>query len=250
VARDLLLLHGWGMDRRVWEPVLPELSGPCRVHNLGLPGYPGSCIPLPAATEPMTGQSLLDHWSDRYLAAAPAGAVWLGWSLGAMIVMNAALRSPGAMKAAILVAPTPRFIAGDGWDAGVAPGVIRDFLDSVRAGDRGILRRFVLLQARDSGSGGETASILGACLADRTIQDSVLEAGLTVLAQVDLRRRLEELNLPVLVIHGEADRVVPAVAGAWIADRVPRGELVSMPTGHAPFVAKPREFAKKVLAWI
>lgn len=249
MTRDLVLLHGWAMNRRVWEPVLPVLSGSCRVHNLGLPGYPGGCGEA-AAAEVETGQSLLDRWSDQCLAAAPSGAVWLGWSLGAMVVMNALLRAPDMIEAAVLTAPTPRFVAGEDWDAGIAPDVMREFLRGMRIADRRVLRRFVTLQSGNGDAGRGTARALNECLVGAAAGASVLAAGLKVLEEVDLRPHLHRLHSPVLVIHGTKDCVVPPAAGAWIADRAARGELVSMATGHAPFVASPQEFASRVLSWI
>lgn len=38
---------------------------------------------------------------------------------------------------------------------------------------------------------------------------------------------------PVLVVHGDQDRMVPAAHGAWLADRLPRGDLRLVPgAGH------------------
>lgn len=42
---------------------------------------------------------------------------------------------------------------------------------------------------------------------------------------VDLRDRLAEITIPVLVCHGSADRVVPTEAGVALARDLPRGEL-------------------------
>jgi pimeloyl-ACP methyl ester carboxylesterase len=32
---DLALVHGWGLGRHAWEPVLEALAQRCRVHHAG-----------------------------------------------------------------------------------------------------------------------------------------------------------------------------------------------------------------------
>lgn len=250
MERDLVLLHGWAMSGRVWEAVTPALSAACRVHNLGLPGYGRIDDRRPTRDGTVDGQTVLDRWSDACLAAAPAGAIWLGWSLGALVVMNAALRSPGRLEAAVLVSATPKFTGEEDWRAGVAPGVMRGFLDALRTNDRRALKRFVMLQAGGSDDIRLARRTLMHSLAGAEVDRTTLEAGLDVLEQVDLRARLGDIDLPVLVVHGAGDRVVPAAAGAWLASRVPSGELVSLDAGHAPFATRPREFSEAVLEWI
>ena len=39
---DLVLVHGWGMNAAVWEPLLPAMSAHFRVTVLELPGHGGS----------------------------------------------------------------------------------------------------------------------------------------------------------------------------------------------------------------
>jgi pimeloyl-ACP methyl ester carboxylesterase len=47
----LLLIHGLGGSRTVWEPVLPLLEGEREVHAVDMPGF-GAAPPLPERTEP------------------------------------------------------------------------------------------------------------------------------------------------------------------------------------------------------
>ena len=47
----LLLIHGLGGTRTVWEPVIPLLEGEREVHAIDMPGF-GSAPPLPPEVEP------------------------------------------------------------------------------------------------------------------------------------------------------------------------------------------------------
>ena len=57
-----------------------------------------------------------------------------------------------------------------------------------------------------------------------------------MLAQVDLRPRLREINIPTLVFVSPNDRVVPPSAGRLIAERLPNARLVEFSAGHAAMI--------------
>lgn len=243
-ARDLVLLHGWAMTRRVWDAVIPGLEAAFRVHNLALPGY-DDVDPAADRYPAMSGREILDQWSDNLSAGVPPGALWIGWSLGALVVMNALRRAPARVRGAVLVSATPRFIRAGDWDAGVEPDVMRGFYEGMRTNDDRTLRRFVLLQADDRSA----IRTLSGCVAGGDVDKRALEAGLRVLEEVDLRAELPDINAPVRVVHGAGDRIVPPAAGAHLAERLPNAGLVTLDAGHAPFVECPRAFTEAVLAW-
>jgi pimeloyl-ACP methyl ester carboxylesterase len=58
-------------------------------------------------------------------------------------------------------------------------------------------------------------------------------AQFAAIARHDARDRLRELETPVLVVHGEEDRLVPASAGRALAALIPDAELALLPRcGH------------------
>jgi len=276
--RDLVLLHGWAMSPRVWAPVLEALSAEFRIHNLALPGYEGTpdgaCHgPAAGGGEILAHETLahetlahetlahetlahetlahetLAQWAAACQARAPAGALWMGWSLGAMVALQAALDPAARIAGLILVSATPRFTRGGGWRHGLDRGALRGFLDGLRTGDRRLLKRFLLLQAGESDDARDLSRRLAEGAAGPGASIRALEAGLAVLEQVDLRSGLGELPVPVRVIHGAEDRIVPLAAGEHLARTVPNGALTRLDTGHAPFAARPRAFSEAVLAW-
>ncbi len=76
---DLVLLHGWGLNLRVWDGLIREMSNSFRMITVDLPGHgrsawnPKACTPaaqawqIHAALESVsTRYSLLvGHWEDR-----------------------------------------------------------------------------------------------------------------------------------------------------------------------------------------
>jgi pimeloyl-[acyl-carrier protein] methyl ester esterase len=62
----------------------------------------------------------------------------------------------------------------------------------------------------------------------------------------DLRSALTEVDLPVLVQHGELDRITLPGAADYLAARLPAGELQRLPgVGHAPFLSRPQEVCRR-----
>ena len=78
------------------------------------------------------------------------------------------------------------------------------------------------------------------------------------LAQVGRSRPLqgdgvevERIDVPALVVHGELDRVVPVSNGRLLAARMPRAELVVLPSqAHAPMLEEPGTFGELVCAFL
>jgi pimeloyl-ACP methyl ester carboxylesterase len=65
------------------------------------------------------------------------------------------------------------------------------------------------------------------------------------------RPPIERIDVPTLVVHGDADRVVPISNGRSIASRIPNAELVVLPgAGHYPYLEAPELFAEAVRAFL
>ena len=67
-----------------------------------------------------------------------------------------------------------------------------------------------------------------------------------MIADLDLRSRLNDIDIPSLVFVASNDRVVPATAGRLLAKRLPRARMIGFPTGHAAMI-DPRV---DVAAWL
>ena len=89
---DLVLLHGWGMNSAVWSGFTRRLAERWRLTLIDLPGHGAS---------PYRGETVLQQWADACLESAPQRAVWLGWSLGGLVALEAALRATGAFPAVV-----------------------------------------------------------------------------------------------------------------------------------------------------
>lgn len=65
-----------------------------------------------------------------------------------------------------------------------------------------------------------------------------------VLAGLDLRPRLAEIDIPALVFVSPNDWIVPPPAGRLLAQRLPRAQRIEIPAGHAAMIDPRIDVAK------
>jgi len=234
--RDLLFIHGWGIGSAVWIPTAGYFSADYRCTLLDLPGY--------GANAEYVSDYSLTSLADSVGGAARPHTVLIGWSLGGMVALSAALENPERIRALCLVATTPRFTQGTGWDRAMAPGVLEAFARDLEHDTDRTLGRFLALQVRGTVDSGATLHLLRQAVRQAGHPATrVLRAGLEVLRLTDLRHDLARLQCPACLILGERDTLVPValasarppLPGSWSTEII-RG------AGHAPFLSHPAPF--------
>lgn len=232
--RDLVLLHGWGLNAEVWSCTLDRLAPHFRVHLVDLPGYGRS---------QGYGELSLSQMADILLAAAPARAYWLGWSLGGLVAGQVALMQPKRVAGLITVASSPCFAAQDDWP-GIRPDVLSGFQQQLSQDFKRTVERFLALQTLGTESARQDARLLKTVVLDQPMPSvAVLNSGLDMLRTVDQRQQLAEPTMPVLRIYGYLDGLVPRKVATLLDERWPQSSSVVIPkAAHAPFVSHPEEF--------
>jgi len=71
-----------------------------------------------------------------------------------------------------------------------------------------------------------------------------------LLARLDLERTAANVGVPVLLIYGAADRLVPAAQGRRLGELIPRAELVEVPRGSHWNTAFAGDTIASVTRWI
>ncbi len=228
----LALLHGWGMNAGVFDPVAACLSASFDVHAFNLPGH-GGRVPLP--------ENSLAAWAADLAAQLPDAASVLGWSLGGQVALRAALDHPQRVARLVLLSSTPRFLAAPDWPHGLPAAELDQFAEALMAQPHATLLRFLTLQTRGvAGQKALLADLRASLAAHPAPHTAALAAGLALLRGTDLRAALPQLRQPVLVIHGGLDTLTPHAAGDWLAAQTAGARLVTLPrAGHAPHLSHP-----------
>jgi pimeloyl-[acyl-carrier protein] methyl ester esterase len=180
--------------------------------------------------------------------ALPAGAYLCGWSLGAMLALQAAALAPRRLAGLILVGGTPSFTQRAGWPHGQPPSLLDSFGNAVRSDAAGTLQRFVaLLNQGDAQARALSRAMSRQLAAARLPVTATLLTGLGWLRDVDLRQRVAAIAVPTLLVHGENDPLMPLAAARWLHEQLPESRLqVISGAAHAPFLNDPEGFARRL----
>ncbi len=221
----MFLLHGWGLNRRVFAGLEQALGVPAR--SLDLPGH-GEAPYEPGALDP-------DRLAARLAVSHPGAHVWLGWSLGGLVALSLAARHPQCVSRLVLVGATPRFARAPDWPCGTEPAVLQAFADQLRVDHAATVRRFLTLQA-GPGARAETRALMAHLQDGGMPQAAALAEGLAILEGSDRRALLPSIRVPVLFVHAATDTIVPIEAARAASRLVPDGRLQEAGRGHAPFL--------------
>ncbi len=235
----LALVHGWGMNARVFDELAVLLAAAFEVRALDLPGHGGR--------DDAAGNTLRG-WADELVQQLPDNTILLGWSLGGQVAMRAALDHPHKIARLVLLASTPKFVAAEDWPHGMAPAALQDFGAALLAEPEATLLRFLSLQTR--GMPGQKTllqRLRQTLLAAPPASAEALAGGLAMLRDTDLRAELPQLAQPVLVLHGALDTLTPPAAGAWLAEALPRARHIAFcRAAHAPHLSHAAEVAAAI----
>lgn len=241
----VVLLHGWAMHAGIFTGLADTLATSHRVHAVDLPGH-GASAPL----RPWTIDACVDTLADAFAHDAALDVV--GWSLGAIVALAWAHREPGRVRRLVLLAATPKFVAGAGWPHAMDATTLRRFADELAVAYRPTLQRFLALQVMGSDAGRQTLAKLRSQLSARGDPDaSVLHAGLDALARSDVRALVPHVRAPALVIAGDRDTLAPLAASRWLAAALPDARLTVVEgAAHAPFLSHAAQCERAILAFL
>lgn len=231
---DLVLIHGWAMHGDIFAPLLEQLGDDLRVHLVDLPGHGRS-----------NGESRFElaDCVARIAARVPR-AIWVGWSLGGMVALRAAIEHAPQVRGVVLIASSPCFVAAPDWPHGVPLAVFSGFESSLQSDYRDTVERFLALETMGSPHAQtELRELKARVFAHGEPSLTALRDGLHALESHDLRAELAALKMPSLWISARRDRLVPSTAMQWAAQRTPASRYLEINSGHAPFISHPREIA-------
>jgi pimeloyl-[acyl-carrier protein] methyl ester esterase len=233
-GRDLVMIHGWGMNSSVWSDFADELAMDYQVTLIDLPGHGNS---------PFNGQQALATWAADCLAVAPESAVWLGWSLGSMVSLQAAHLAPHRVAGVMVLAGMPRFVQAADWPHAIAPRTLDLFIQALGDDHRATLERFLALQMLGSDLAKETLRSLKHRLRERPDpHPEALARGLDLLKSADLRDALGGLVCPTAWLYGDRDTLAPAAAAGLLKQWLPQvSTQVITGAAHTPFLSHPGE---------
>ena len=202
-----VLIPGLGVSHRYFLPLARQLAHDATVHVVDMPGFGGTPVPFGIPDLANAAWRALDTLGIRE-------PVLVGHSMGTQVAVEMSRMRPDGVVAAVLVAPVVNPRERSGWrqayrlgsgaraEAPAANWIV--VTDSVRCGLGSLVRR------------------------------------LRALLAYPMEDRIVEVAVPVVIIRGERDPVVPRQWARELAERARRADLVEVAgEGHIVMFAQP-----------
>ncbi len=239
-GQDIVFLHGWGFNSAIWHQVADDLVRDYRITLIDLPGF--------GRSTDMSYSYEMDTLIECLVEVIPSGSILVGWSLGGLIAQGVALKYPEHLKKIILLSSNAQFVATDDWPHGMKVSVLDGFVDDLVLNFKRTLQVFLLLQAQGGDHARETIRQLKLTLyAHGNPEEAALHGGLILLKNTSFVSQLRDFTLPVDLICGQRDTIMPLAAGKIMAEKMPNATLhIFEQSAHAPFISHYFEFIKKL----
>jgi pyruvate dehydrogenase E2 component (dihydrolipoamide acetyltransferase) len=226
----VLLLHGFGADLNTWMFTQPALAEGTRVVALDLPGHGGSSKELPDAG----GESLAAIVGKALAALGIERMHLVGHSMGGGIASSFALRQPERIATLSLIA-----------SASLGAEINAAFIDGfVRASRRREAVEVLSLLVHDP-------ALVSRTMVEDVLRYKRLDGVPAILAKIaaewfpdgkqrtDLRDAVAQLKIPVQIIWGRDDRIIPVAHAEALAAKLPVHIIEE--AGHLPHMEKAGE---------
>ncbi|MDT4982530.1 MAG: hypothetical protein QOF95_20 [Pseudonocardiales bacterium] len=261
----IVLVHGLGGSHLNWVRVAPALAERGRVYALDLPGFGLSTAGRRTASV-QANAAILNRFV-REIAGAPA--VLVGNSMGGMVSLLATDAQPDSVAGLVLVDPSlpvprqkPDMQVTSQFLLYAVPFFGQRYMafSRSRMSDRQLVERVINLCFADpskaSGELMDAATALAAHRRTMPAQDAAfLQAArslMLLLARPKFYQALlNRIEPPVLLVHGDRDRLVPVAAAQNALAGNPRWDSAILPgVGHTPQLETPELVLEHMTSWL
>jgi pimeloyl-ACP methyl ester carboxylesterase len=247
----IVMVHGYSASLQAWEPWVARLGADYRIVTLDLPGHGLTRAPAAYVMSLDRFAEVIDTVAQR-LRLGPY--VVVGNSMGGGAAWTLALHHPDHLRALVLVDSI-------GWPE-PSGDKATPFIFKLMATPFGrlILRHIDPRSMAQSGlrSAYVDPALVTPALVDRYVDLARAPGHRAILLNGDngkgpavTAETLNGIKLPTLVMHGEADAIVPITVGRALAGAIPGAKLVTYPgVGHVPMEQSPDLSAHDLRAFI
>ncbi len=263
----IVCVHGLGGSSVNWSAIAPLLTDRFRVVAPDLAGH-GLTRSMGRGTKVSANQALL----HRFIESVPgAPVILMGNSMGGMISLLEAAAAPDAVAGLVLLDPALPFVP-------TRPDPVVTAMFAAYA-TPGLGWALMAARRRALSPEAQVAATLSLCCVDRSrvpaevvaqhvaiarrrtqfadVNRDFLAAARSVTATAGIirglpyRQGIRSITAPVLLLHGDRDRLVPVAVARAAARANPSWSLTVLhDIGHIPQLEAPHDTAKAVLAWL
>ncbi|ABS23048.1 alpha/beta fold hydrolase [Bacillus cytotoxicus] len=209
----LIFIPGWGMEKQVWSPILSLLQESFAEY-----------IEWHDVKE-------INEFAKRVEKAAEGyDVILIGWSLGALVALEVC--NNVKTKGMILISSTAKFTVDERYKHGWKPSFVERMKRNIKKRKNETLSRFYISMFAEEESAVKESfeNMIKEFQGDST---ESLQTGLDYLMRADMRERLKDVNVPMLLLHGEQDSICPLPAAHYIKEKTNATLKVIHQAGHA-----------------
>ncbi|MBL8169626.1 MAG: alpha/beta hydrolase [Acidobacteria bacterium] len=232
----IIAIGGWIGSSELWQEPLADLSDSYVTIAYD---HRGSGLTICDSMDGITFESLVADALAVLEAYGITRCVLAAESAGAQTALAVAERFPDKVSHLVIV------------DGMYSPGVAVDtdpFLQGLRAAYPATIERFVQLCIPEPDS--EHLKAWGRKIVARAEESAAIALRIVSLT-TDLTPALKRIPQPVLVLHGDKDKIVSLEAARALAATLPDAELkILAGCGHVPTLTRPKEVADAMRAFL
>lgn len=236
-----VFVHGWAMNSAVWDECIAMLPEWIDAIVVDLPGH---------GTMTNTVAQSLDDYVQALVPVVHQPVMWVGWSLGGLVVLRLAELYPQRVASALLVATNPCFVRQPDWHCAVETEIFNLFASELEQQQQKTIRRFLALQVKGLPDAMSVVRKLQHSIESRgAATTQALVSGLKILLETDLRRAVSLIEAPLHWSLGARDSLVPATLALVLQEEFVQQDVELNPkASHAPFISHQDDFIKHLLA--
>ncbi|PFA24213.1 MULTISPECIES: alpha/beta fold hydrolase [Bacillus cereus group] len=227
---ELIFIPGWGMEKQVWDPLLPYFQEYSVRH-----------------VEWRDVKEITDFAKRIEEAAKGKEVVLIGWSLGALAALQVCDRV--RTKGMVLIGSTAKFTVDENYESGwKSPFVERMKRSLVKRKDDTLERFYKSMFTKQELKESEQFEGIVARFQGDSIES--LQLGLDYLIEMDMRSQLQDVKTPILLLHGEQDTICPLSAARYIQENTIGTLKVRNGAGHALCVTDFEYCANEIIRFV
>ena len=192
----LVFIHGWGFSSKVFK------------------SFPGISLELPHHGRSNLNSLNLKALAKEVALKIPKGSILIGWSLGGTLALLIAFFYPSKVSRLVLIGSTACF--GCLWEK----RELRGFLLRLRKERENFLKEF-----RSRAYPKPFYDFLDIDKSAKLLEDYFL---------TDIRSYIPHIKIPITLLHGMADSVVPFRASLELYNLAEKAKLITFHGGHFP----------------
>lgn len=228
----LLFVHGAGCNASVWEPQADYFSGKHEAYFLDLPGHGGSGL---------NGEELISSYSawvrlaaSRLFAGKPF--VLAGHSMGGAVVLETAVDPPETLAGIVLLGTGARL---------AVTRIIFQMLEEDLEAFFHTIGRFAFSPSTPP----EMHELFVRTV--RQCPRSVISDDFKACDRFDIRKRLDRIHVPALILCGADDQLTPPMFSAYLHARIPSSRFITIPeAGHLVMIERPDPVNREIEAFV